>query len=376
VVPYRGGVLVIDDPLSLLSLGIWLMAAGMWPVGFLFGACSECCQQGEPCNLNDSTPIWPVVSMQYQCDNFGVNTSNTLGISGAQQNDIPDYFDFGRTRGTASLAKSLSCENVCDIATLAPSYSFVGTAPSVSISLSFNGNTEETKSFFSQFVSGGTTFDNHCFRHTTIVRASGTYALTHIGAGVYQYNTTTAFDEDWLNITASLHRCNDVLMWLVSVAFVARNVSHDCNKSNTSTPDPSVCVPLTRPWLRVVNRNVRCCSGDVLHYATACIRTSATCVDSVNCAATPVSSSLTLDAKSSSLLNVSGVLDVKQLMLTSGLDNLFGNPFSRRGVRLPEQVGSAAGANSSCLCRDPVHTFKDVMPFNSPYGGPFSISVS
>jgi hypothetical protein len=39
---------MIDDPLSLLSLGIWLMAAGMWPVGFLFGACSACCDEG-PC---------------------------------------------------------------------------------------------------------------------------------------------------------------------------------------------------------------------------------------------------------------------------------------------------------------------------------------
>jgi hypothetical protein len=37
---------MIDDPLSLLSLGIWLMAAGMWPVGFLFGACSACCGGG------------------------------------------------------------------------------------------------------------------------------------------------------------------------------------------------------------------------------------------------------------------------------------------------------------------------------------------
>jgi hypothetical protein len=39
---------VIDDPLSLLSLGIWLFAAGMWPVAFLFGACSPCCQQECP----------------------------------------------------------------------------------------------------------------------------------------------------------------------------------------------------------------------------------------------------------------------------------------------------------------------------------------
>jgi hypothetical protein len=36
---------MIDDPLSLLAVGIWLMAAGMWPVGFLFGACSKCCDE-------------------------------------------------------------------------------------------------------------------------------------------------------------------------------------------------------------------------------------------------------------------------------------------------------------------------------------------
>jgi hypothetical protein len=47
VVPHRGGVRMIDDPLSLLSLGIWLLAAGMWPVGFLFGACSACCDEDE-----------------------------------------------------------------------------------------------------------------------------------------------------------------------------------------------------------------------------------------------------------------------------------------------------------------------------------------
>jgi hypothetical protein len=39
---------MLDDPLSLLSLGVWLMAAGMWPVGFLFGACSACCDECAP----------------------------------------------------------------------------------------------------------------------------------------------------------------------------------------------------------------------------------------------------------------------------------------------------------------------------------------
>jgi hypothetical protein len=49
VVSDRGGVLVIDDPLSLLSAIIWLTVLGTWPVAFLFGACSPCCQQEDPC---------------------------------------------------------------------------------------------------------------------------------------------------------------------------------------------------------------------------------------------------------------------------------------------------------------------------------------
>ena len=36
---------MIDDPLSLVLWLSWLMAAGMYPVGFLFGTCSACCQQ-------------------------------------------------------------------------------------------------------------------------------------------------------------------------------------------------------------------------------------------------------------------------------------------------------------------------------------------
>jgi hypothetical protein len=56
---------MIDDPLSLLSLGIWLMAAGMWPVGFLFGACSACCGEcPEECNkcthFYNNNPQFPV----------------------------------------------------------------------------------------------------------------------------------------------------------------------------------------------------------------------------------------------------------------------------------------------------------------------------
>lgn len=40
---------MIDDPLSLITFGVWLMAAGMYPLGFLFGACSPCCEP--PCGF-------------------------------------------------------------------------------------------------------------------------------------------------------------------------------------------------------------------------------------------------------------------------------------------------------------------------------------
>jgi hypothetical protein len=37
----------MDDPLFLLMQGIWLLAAGMYPLGFLFGSCSACCGCGQ-----------------------------------------------------------------------------------------------------------------------------------------------------------------------------------------------------------------------------------------------------------------------------------------------------------------------------------------
>jgi len=36
---------MIDDPLALVIYGITALAAGMYPVGFLFGACSSCCDE-------------------------------------------------------------------------------------------------------------------------------------------------------------------------------------------------------------------------------------------------------------------------------------------------------------------------------------------
>jgi hypothetical protein len=49
---------MMDDPLSLLMQGIWLLAAGMYPLGFMLGSsCSPCCPQ--PCVFcNVAGGVW------------------------------------------------------------------------------------------------------------------------------------------------------------------------------------------------------------------------------------------------------------------------------------------------------------------------------
>jgi hypothetical protein len=77
---------MIDDPLSLLSLSIWLMAAGMWPVGFLFGACSACCDGDEECS-------------NLTCDGFDLEDAYTLigncGLANRGPEDGEGYGPFG-----------------------------------------------------------------------------------------------------------------------------------------------------------------------------------------------------------------------------------------------------------------------------------------
>lgn len=38
----------MDDPLSLLAFAVWTLAAGMYPLGFMFGVCSACCDDECP----------------------------------------------------------------------------------------------------------------------------------------------------------------------------------------------------------------------------------------------------------------------------------------------------------------------------------------
>lgn len=40
---------MIEEPLHVLLQAVWLFAAGMYPLGFLFGACSSCCDETDGC---------------------------------------------------------------------------------------------------------------------------------------------------------------------------------------------------------------------------------------------------------------------------------------------------------------------------------------
>jgi hypothetical protein len=113
------GTLMIDDPLSLLSLGIWLMAAGMWPVGFLFGACSACCDECPPeCNkcsqAYDSTdvsgckeaPESVVITSEYDSRSYTSSTASVAGslvADGLQHLQITEAYDCSGTEVYLSL---------------------------------------------------------------------------------------------------------------------------------------------------------------------------------------------------------------------------------------------------------------------------------
>jgi len=64
---------MIDDPFVLLAYGILLLAGGMYPIGFLFGACSACCECG-PCeectHYNKSNCEFSYANFTYQLSGY------------------------------------------------------------------------------------------------------------------------------------------------------------------------------------------------------------------------------------------------------------------------------------------------------------------
>ena len=341
-----------------------------------------CCGQS-PCSINGSTPAFPVVSELYACDNANPRGTFSLGVAGSQATGVPAYFNSLRSRSGESLARAIACETVCDSLSLSPQYSFSQSAPTVTVSLTFSGNTTEYKAYYTRLnLQPGTAYGNHCYSFTTISQCSGQYQLLHIGGGVFKY--ATQFGNDLFEIVASLHRCNNVALWLLSVVFVSRSTRSGCGPLTDSEAKTNYC---DASYISANEKGIlRCCLGHVMHYATACIRTTATFSDSVICSEGPPSQQLTIDVEDAAALSSSGSLLVKQLHVTSGNDVSDGNQYGRPGLVLPSSEGGTfngiayfyPGTGAPCFCNHSVNTFASAVPSDSEtaYGGPFSITAT
>jgi len=100
---------MIDDPLALIIYGITTLAAGMYPIGFLFGPCSACCDEcPEECNK---------CSQYYVLDSQGLFCSDgpdsVVVISDYASKTYTIQFEAPTTNGTQhlQLTEEFNCLN-------------------------------------------------------------------------------------------------------------------------------------------------------------------------------------------------------------------------------------------------------------------------
>jgi hypothetical protein len=358
---------IIENPTAIPLLGILAFSAMMFPVGLLLPSCG-CCSSS--CSLSDSVGSPTLTSIEYACDNANPTSSHSYGsdTAGYCASGIERYFSSGRTKTisgqSVSFARQNSCENVCNSTSLVPAYFFSGTPPSVTITLTFSGSTALYVPYQTKFSSSDTTFEDHCFYYTTISQFSGSYSLTHAGGGVYYYCGSAGADR--LEIVASLHRCNSVAMWLVTVSFVSRSTKSRCNTTTCNSSSMSSG-----------SKILRCCLGHVVQYAIQCVRTSATFSSEVSCTGS-ISSSIPIDVIDASLLSTSGTLSISRDVTTSGNDNEYGNSYATPGVVQRGIYFNRANSsyNAPCYCVYDVNTFRSQVFSNLPTSASFSLSVT
>lgn len=357
------------DPLGLLLGAVWLFAVGMFPVGIMLGSsCSPCCQQGEPCSLQGGEAPFYQYSSGTTCDGLSSVGGFTYGVKRFNlapfDQSLRAYFDSDRARQHEStgeiptMAYAAGCESICNKFAALPVYSFAGTIPTVTMSLSFPGPTTEYKAYWSKMTPEALLGSSNCYGYTTISQFSGQYALTHVGRGVFRYATEQG--DDSFEVVASLHRCNNVAMWLISVAFVSRTVRSKCggvqdgNVFETDTElNNSAC-----EWLLQNSENVttvNCCFGHVLQFATLCVRTEVTFPSKVSCPSDGESPGKTflLDTDDPASLGASGTLSVQQRATSSNADEF--NITNRAGAMFSTSEGAP------CYCGRQVNTFWDVV---------------
>jgi hypothetical protein len=203
---------------------------------------------------------------------------------------------------------------------------------------------------------------HHCFSYTSASQFSGSYALTHIGNGIYRYcgaNPPSNFvlqssGDDLIEIVASLHRCGDVPLWFVTIAFVSRATRSRCLLPvlpATGLP----ALPCDDATLASQDRGFTgCCLGHVTQVAVACLRTNGLFSEKVSCVdGEPASLHIPLDVQDNSQLSVSRNLEVFNSVTTSGNDNFPGNNFPLPGIiQLIRRTNFPAveSANAPCDC--------------------------
>lgn len=116
---------MIDDPLALIVQGIFVLAAGMYPVGFLFGVCSDCCCPpcGRCTHLANNGNECPIEGIEWTVDFGGYGPVVVPGVNAGDLtetgiviplDDIPDMgplIPVGETEPTSNgewLSASLS----------------------------------------------------------------------------------------------------------------------------------------------------------------------------------------------------------------------------------------------------------------------------
>ncbi|NBW13172.1 MAG: hypothetical protein EBR82_34640 [Caulobacteraceae bacterium] len=107
---------MIDDPLSLVLWSSWLMAAGMYPIGFLFGACSDCCDGCQPCESNKCKRAYSGNSENGPCYDLSGDWTMQLADGNVVDGTIQDGDLDGPVNDYSLFTLPFTCRNASDTA--------------------------------------------------------------------------------------------------------------------------------------------------------------------------------------------------------------------------------------------------------------------
>lgn len=110
---------MIDDPLALVLYVVTVMAGGMYPLGFLFGACSACCDDECPDECSKCAGIYHYDALNDETvckDTFDLLTLDTLIDSVNKANVATDTNN--KVNIAVDFLEDLTCTDIPDPVTL------------------------------------------------------------------------------------------------------------------------------------------------------------------------------------------------------------------------------------------------------------------